>query len=372
MPRPPSFAAVAAVLLAFATGSAVLWAAADRDRFPQLEPETWVRWDSKHYLAIATHGYELTPCANVDSSYAPTAWCGNTGWLPGYPALIAGLGHLGIAAPAAGVLLAALFHLITLALAWNAADDVPLIQRAGVLLLVALAPGQAYHHAVFPISMFCALALGAWIAAQRGRFVWSGALGGAAAFTYSTGFLLAAVLAAGIALGTRGEGARPRARAAGLAAALTALGFVAALAVQAVAVGRWNAFFLVQEKYGHGLHSPLGALSRTLEPLGAYPRDWVAVQSLVVTASALALVAALAWRFRPRGLDVFLTAYGLTYWVFPLVVGGNISLYRAEALLLPAFLLLRRAPVALQLVLCAGLAYLDYKMGIRFFRGVLV
>jgi len=50
-------------------------------------PSSYSRWDSDHYLSIASSGYELFSCARLPG-YDPAAWCGNSGWLPGYPALI--------------------------------------------------------------------------------------------------------------------------------------------------------------------------------------------------------------------------------------------------------------------------------------------
>jgi len=357
-------------LLAFACGRALLWAAARRDRFDAWAPESWVRFDSEHYLEIARSGYAFARCGE-GTSYGALSWCGNTGWLPGYPLLIRALSLVGCPDALAAVLLAAAAHLATLVLAAHLTRTLSWGRRLVVLLLMATAPGQVYQHAVFPVSLFCAFALAAMDAAQGERWRTAGLLGALAAFTYSTGFLLAAVLGVSI-LVWQGTNARAIRRAAGLSA-LTVGGLLTALGLQWWAVGDPLAFFKVQAKYGHGLHSPLTPLLRAGHALGEDRADWIAWQTVAVAALVLILVAAVATRrMRLAGLDLALALFASTYWAFPLVVGGRLSLYRADALLLPGALLLRRLPLPAQVAILAGFAYLDYKMGVRFFRGVLV
>jgi len=366
----PSLRIAGPAAAAFLAGRAILWAAARRDRFDFWDAGSWVRYDSEHYLAIARAGYELQRCA-ADSAYGADAWCGNTGWLPGYPAAIGAVQKLGIAGPVAGVLLSALCHLVMLVLLaswWRDASP----WRVGLALaVVALAPGQVYHHAVFPVSLFALLAVAAMGAAVHGRARTAGLLGALAAFSYSTGFLLAPVLALGI-LWHESRSARSYHRAAWVSG-LTACGFGAALAVQWLAVGQWDAFFKVQAKYGHGWHWPGGPVAFAVSAVSSDLRDWIAWQTILVAGLMLALIVALATRWlKPQGPERFLAVFAGFYWLFPLVVGGRLSLYRAESLLLPALVMTRRLPVVVQLLLLVVLGYLDYRMGIRFFRGILV
>ena len=366
----PSLRIAGPAAAAFLAGRAILWAAARRDRFDFWDAGSWARYDSEHYLAIARAGYELQRCA-ADSAYGAEAWCGNTGWLPGYPAAIWAVQGLGLSAPVAGVLIAALCHLLTLVLIaswWRDASP----WRVGLALaVVALAPGQVYHHAVFPVSLFALLAVAAIGAAAHGRPRTAGLLGALAAFSYSTGFLLAPVLALGV-VWQEGGSARSYRRAA-WASGLTACGFVTALAVQWLAVGQWDAFFKVQAKYGHGWHWPGTPVAAAVSAVSSDSRDWIAWQTILVAALMLVLIVALATRWlKPQGPEMFLAVFAAFYWLFPLLVGGRLSLYRAESLLLPALMLARRLPVVAQLLLLAVLGYLDYRMGIRFFRGILV
>ena len=61
-----------------------------------------------------------------------------------------------------------------------------------------------------------------------------------------------------------------------------------------------------------------------------------------------------------------------TYWLFPLLVGGQLSLYRSEALLLPAVWLLRRAPAVVLGVILVAAVVLAIPMARGFFQGALV
>jgi len=67
-----------------------------------------------------------------------------------------------------------------------------------------------------------------------------------------------------------------------------------------------------------------------------------------------------------------LLLYVVTFWMAPLIAGGNVSLYRSEALLLPAVILLPTLPRWLQFVLLVAAVLLSVPMAALFFRGILV
>ncbi|OJH36206.1 hypothetical protein BON30_34160 [Cystobacter ferrugineus] len=127
------------------------------------------------------------------------------------------------------------------------------------------------------------------------------------------------------------------------------LGFVAALAVFQVQTGAWNALFLSQAKYGHGIGNPLETLDAVVGPLlRGESRHWKnaspRVQTLLVALLVLVARPLSRWREvgqRERGLAL----YGLAFWLFPLVMGRGVSLYRSESLLVPLVLLAWRPAV---------------------------
>jgi hypothetical protein len=339
-------------LLAFSLARAVSWAVAASLGVDAFAARTWVKWDSGHYLDIARNGYRLFHCGTSGFGLAED-WCGNTGWMPLYPAVMALARKAGMDDQLAGFAVSALCHAGALCLVWIAFLESALTARA-LLVLAAAAffPGAIYDQALFPISLFTLCAAASIDAAARGRETASGLLGAAAAGAYATGILLAPVLALRRRL---------------LPPLLTAAGFFAVLAAQRITVGAWDAFFKAQHKYGHHLHDPLGDLSERVGPL-----DAPALQTIWVLAFMLA-VAFVVWRKGPLDArDRLLAGYALIFWLFPLAVGGKVSLYRAESLLLPAAPLLRHLPAWALAVFALAAAAIAVPMAELFFRGTLI
>jgi hypothetical protein len=240
---------------AFILARAVVLLAATNAGVQPFTAAPYFKSDAGLYLSIAREGYDLAPCSALP--YRPGQWCGNTGWVPGYPWLVRGLAGLSSTPEKWAIVLPALFYLATVVLLWVGFLKAELHPKSlATLGLLALFPGQIYYQAGFPISQFLFFAMVALLLLAQGR-LWSAAAAGAvAALTYSTGFILACVFGLWTLL------ALPRRRwlAGMLAASLVFSGFVTVLVVDELTVGRWNAFFLVQEKYGHALGSPVRAL----------------------------------------------------------------------------------------------------------------
>lgn len=349
--------------------------AASRAGANGLRAESYAHWDSGHYLSIAERGYEFMSCSEVHG-YDPKDWCGNTAWSPGFPLLIRALTALSLPAVTAGALLSNFFFLLVLILLWNIfLQDCPSSRRWSLLLLAGLFPGSIYYHAVFPVStvLLCTLLL-YWSLIRSRPFV-AGICGFAAAFSYPTGILNAVVIGLeAIFSSSRKRRSQNFLKALGTGT-LTALGFAAMLLFQYFSVGRWDAFFRVQEKYHYGLHNPLITLwgqvkSILVSPVSANPQSY---QSLFVT---LMLLCALWSLFRNRSkiarMDILASSYCGLFWLFPMILGGGLSIYRAESLLLPVVILLRRLPDwALLLFVTMGVI-LQFQLSALFFRGSLI
>lgn len=291
-----------------------------------LRADAWVRWDSNHYLSIAQRGSFLERCA-PGSGYDAAQWCGNAGWFPLY-------GWLLKLAP--GALLSLAFQAALLLLVWRRWKSWPL------LLLAAFFPGSIYQQAVFPISLFLVCAV---------LFLQRPEPGFLAAMAYPTGFLLVPV-------------ALVRRRL--VAALCVCLGFAAVLLVMQLQTGHWNAYFMTQAKYGFHF-APLDTLFSRLKPLvNARYRDFTSFAAGTQTLLVLVMIAlsVRSWRAQPD-----LGAYAFAFWAFPLCVGGRLSLYRAESLLLPMLPLLPRKALLPLLVAAVPIAF---AMDVAFFRGTLV
>jgi hypothetical protein len=324
---------------------------------------SWVRWDSGHYLSIATSGYvPPSPCP-PESGYPPSAWCGNAAWFPGYPWVVAGLAHVGLPLVPAAVLVSAVAQLGCLVLVWRLLDDE---RQWPALGLAAFFFGNVYLAAVFPMSLVLLAALACIGACWRGRFGLAALAGAAAATCYPTAVLLGPVVLAWAVLHRRW-------RALSVPAAV-AIGYGGVLLALQRQAGAWDAFFRVQAKYGYTWDA-LDTLGARLKGLvNPKYRDARSVVTGVQTALSTLLIATLAYQGGKRALserNSLVLLYLAAFWLAPLTTGGQLSLYRSEVLLLPAVFLVPQLPRWFQLAAFAAAVLLSMPMAMLFFRGVL-
>jgi hypothetical protein len=334
--------------------------------------DTWFKWDGGHYFSIADTGYELIDCAGIPG-FHPGQWCGNSAWFPGYPYFVR-LVHVvtGYDTKLTALFVSQAFALLALGLIWNL-----FLSRRNLwlLLLCAFAPGTYYFLVVFPMSMVLSLILLTLWAQRERHYLIAFFTAAAAGFTYPTGVILAGVLACSIVIEYL-RGSRPSLR-----AWLTVVGPIIAfglvLIVHHVATGHWNAFFLTQEKYKNGINNPLTVMRERLAYLWVWHPVWwkVNVQSLM--AATLVLLSAgstvrAVWRRNTQPGDIMLAVQGLIYWLFPMVVGGHVSPYRAESLLVPSTTLLNRMSRAVVIPLLTVAIAIWLIMATEFARGNIV
>lgn len=387
-------------LVVFVLVRLLLCLAAARSGSPAWAAGSWAHWDSALYLDIAGNGYALVRCG---PEYPPGSWCGNAGWFPAYPALIRLVALLGLPLVTAAAVVSAAAALALLLVLWTRFLHARLAPGPLLLLLLAAVfPGAVYQHAVFPLALFVFAVLVHLDALQRRRWWLAGLAAALAASTYPlgvvlplTGFVGAAVVAGGTA--------PARLRAAATVGGLAAAGALAVALRLQLSTGRWDAYLLVQDKYGHGLNPPWQTLQATLRPLAdtegftaETAARWQTLFVAVVVAIALAgTTAALLRGGGPRGARRCAgTGGGATgdgtiadgparaalpvalfvgaAWLMPLVVGSGVSLYRSEAALLPAVALLRLLPRDVAAVLLALALPLAYVMAQLFFTGRLM
>ena len=199
-------------------------------------------------------------------------------------------------------------------------------------------------------------------------------MAGALALAYSTGFLCAAVAGC---WALRPGATFAQRRGALLVAALGGCGTLAVFGAQWLATGAPDAFFLTQARYGHGLNNPLDTWLARLKPLvnARYREPGTMVRALQTALSGTLVIAALAVFWRHHRADAhrrLLVLATVVLFAFPLFVGGQLSLHRAEATLLPAALLAPDLPRALQWALAAGAVLLAVPMADLFLRVQLI
>jgi hypothetical protein len=341
--------------------------AASRAGFDAAYPGSWRRWDSGHYLDIAARGWELFSCGWLGGR--PQDACGNSAWFPLYPWVLRPLMWLGVQRETAGVWVSGVAALLMLVVLWNG-----LLRERGVrgFVLLAMAgvfPGAVYAHAIFPtgLAQLCMIAAG--VALVRRRWALAGLAGGFLSMTYVTGVLLSAPNAIAAWL-------RSRSVSAGLiAGALSVAGFGAVLLAQQLLLGHWNAWLLTYGKGLPGVAHPLAAFRAVVAPVlsADLPRKTIALQALTVVGvlvlAATATTVTRSWK-DPTRIWAAMTA--LLFWAFPLFAGRGVSLYRADALVLPVLLLLVDLPVWILVPLVFWFAVVAEAMGELFFRAYLV
>lgn len=362
-------AAVLPPLLVFGLVRWMMARAAATAGFDAARAESWVRWDARHYLAIATTGYEYFSCARIGGR--PWEACGNAAWFPLYPWMLRPLVALGAAPAAAGVWVAGLGALGMLVALWNG-----FLRRRGlpgwmVLGMAAVFPGAVYQHAIFPTSLalLCLVLAGFFV--SRERWALAGLAGAGVALSYVTGVLVSGANGASALL--RSRALRPALLAGGIAAT----GFLLVLVIHQLLLGHWDAFYWVLRKNVTGMARPVDAFLAVVRPVfdpasGPEART-VAVQTLTVAGLVLLGTAtAIATRRRANPIRSWAALSALLFWLFPLVVGRGVSLYRSEALVLPVVLLLLELPAWVLAPLLLWLAVVAEAMARLFFTGYLV
>jgi hypothetical protein len=149
------------------------------------------RWDAAYYLTIATRGY-----GNLNSTANP-----RLAFFPLYPLLVKALGVL-MPVIVAGVLISitalafALYGVHRLSMLESARGAAPAVRGRAwdtarlAVLLIAFSPMAVFFSADYTESLFMALAVGAFLCARNGRWMWAATAGLLASATRSPGVLL--------------------------------------------------------------------------------------------------------------------------------------------------------------------------------------
>jgi len=156
--------------------------------------QRWNQWDTQHYLTIAQWGYGGDPATG---SRVPLE-----AFFPGLPIVLHTV-HAAIGLPYlwAGLLVSfvaggvAVVSLARVAALEVSDDDEAARLAERTVLVFLLAPAAVFLAAVYPESLFLALALPAWLAAKRGNWWVAGLLAAGASTVRVTGLFLALALA---------------------------------------------------------------------------------------------------------------------------------------------------------------------------------
>jgi Mannosyltransferase (PIG-V) len=258
--------------------------------------DVWARWDSDFFLRIAEDGYDRASAA----------------FFPLYPAVVGALGRVLLGQfVLAGVLASLAAALAAFVLLYRIAE--PRLGADGArraVLYLAVFPTSLFLQAVYSEALFLALALGAFLLAERQRFLAAGIVTGLALLTRPAGFALLPALAV---LAWQAPDRRRALAALGAAPVLFAA-FPLLLWAQ---VGTPWAFLDAQDRWNREL-SPAGPLGGVWEgvravvrgdtPVGAEPMHAAAVNAQGLVALVLfAALTVVVWRRFGAPYGIFAT-----------------------------------------------------------------
>lgn len=322
----------------------------------------WVHSDSINYLGIAAHGRVFGRCGSPE--FPDNAlirlwhlkWCGNAGWLPGYPWLMAAMHWTGISFSDAGVIISWIATAVAIFLVWfEWGRDLPPLRAFTVLLLFGIFPGSVYNFAVFPTSTALACVVAAIVAATRKRFFTMALLMCLAGLCYPTAWFSALGLTGGLILV-----ALPLGRSAVVQRALWGLAGLSSLVIigilDQIAFGQPLAYWVLDSNAADSLAATLHQLYQifvsrdTIEQkrMGSRSAPLYSVQVVVALALPIAAVAVTArqwFRHRRDALNIYPALVGFTL-IVALVFTNN-TWNRGVVLAAPCTVCLRRLPLPL-------------------------
>lgn len=340
--------------------------------------DNFFRWDSGNYLLLAEKGLYMEYCDGEFSRMLRAPYrCGTAGWFPGYSYLIYLLKLLIGDAAVAGMIISKLFFIFSLYL-FMVIAKLNEVKTKAILLVMCFCVffGSIYYHAIFPISQFICFALAAIYAVKKNKIYLASIFTLAACLSYSTGFLLGGALSLALLIQHYS-----RLRTTLFMVILPALGSVLGLISHFVVLhfqtGYWNAFFLVQGRYGHKLRTPLDKVMQVFDTIPDPITDlmvFVNIQSiLILIAFGLITFYFFKNRYYRKPLLLILFCYLTTYLWFPYLVGSQyLSLYRAESLLIPMLFFAAKLPSRFILLIFLILLLVHLPMNHLFFKGILV
>jgi hypothetical protein len=355
-------------IAAWLAGTALLVTTVEAYGFPPLRTETWVRWDSHHYLDIAAHGYTLVRCPPPRHD-----WCGNSGWFPAYPWIVGAFHSVVPSLYQTAVVTSWFFGLAALVLLWNTFLDKRLtFPNGAAILYAAVAPGQVYEYAAFPLSLLAvATTAHLWLLA-RDKWLAAGLTGAVAVLAYPVGVVVVPTALIWLLFVERGTETAERFRRVALVAGTTLLGLAALPVVQRIEVGRWDAYVLVERSYHHSLENPFATVAGSLKSIAQGHPASTQLQTLLVTIVVVSVLVELSLRrFRAPTADLLVALWATFAWLFA-HLQTNLSVYRTEATLFPVAALVRRLPRPLSAALVVASAALVVPMARDFVRGRLI
>ncbi len=336
----------------------------------------WRHYDSDHYLSIATRGYELFPCPDTDITKDYIEFCGNTGWFPGYPGFIRVFTWFGFDAEYIAGLISRIFYffniyLVLLICNYNNKDH----RQWLIAFIAALFFGFIYYHSIHPISMVVFFSLAAFLSAEKKNHLFTLLFCLLPAMYYPSGFLTGASI--GIYILLKKETIITKIRQAIWPATGTALGIAAVFGIYKYSVNDWNAFHTHQHKHFHEYNNIISNLYNWILNCPYLHKGEIRIFIYIQSVTVICFFILLSIRFFRKKMyteSTFRWSYIHFLLNFTLLwsIGGVMSFYRSEALMLPAILLMKDFSGKELILVLVSLIAIGIPMCYLYFESVLV
>jgi hypothetical protein len=349
--------------------TAVVFVTCTLDSRSPVRIATWDYGDPGLYMDIARHGLTLYRC-----SPGAAEWCGNAGWFPGYPWLTRFVGLFGIGIGGAALALSWFFTLGTLMLLWTTFLRRRLEAASlAALLYAAFAPGMIFGYAMYPLSLEAFLTVAYLWLVYRERWAAAGLVGAGLVLVYPVALAAPAAVSCYVLVEYRRSPRTKRLAWVALAVGPAVISIGSMLLEFKLSLGHWNAYFLIQDKYGHTVREPFASLLHAIVNLanvGSFPLKHVAAfQTLLVTA---VLVAILVRIIKLRGAtpreDSLVATWAVATWLLP-SSESHLAGHRGDAALLPAAILLARLPRKFRIGAVLAAVAISVPLEILYLRG---
>ena len=102
-----------------------------------------------------------------------------------------------------------------------------------------------------------------------------------------------------------------------------------------ITTGHWNALFIIQGKYGHGLHSPIEMFLFHFRRLFSEFKleTWIEIQNMIATFLVFIFAFLFIKKRHENPKYVFYGLFLLIFWILPYCAGRDSSLYRGASML---------------------------------------
>lgn len=332
----------------------------------------YCRWDSGLYLGIADRGYWIEYAwSDYYNTYVYEGFCG---WYYLYPMLIKILNVIiGGDLRLLGVVISFVFTFMLIYISVKMTSGYE--NRYLILTALIVFPGWTWLFSVFPMSMTIFFLIANIYYLHKDKYLLSGIFGFLASASYSTAFLICAIDFVYVIYTEIFENklkVKKLIRNALCTSGISFLGFISFHLVLFFKTGYWNAFFLTQEKYGHGIHNPIRTCVNNIKVIFVNNNDrYIGLINVVIFIYMVVLCAL----YIKNGYikNKYMTSFFLwtiLVYVFMLVMGGGVAPMRQYLLMSISVFMFKNNKVIWPLLI--GFLLMFYVSGYLFLSSVAV